>query len=100
MKCLLASQMLPHMTITGVCEAVRYFIPTQKASLTSFNISISCQAKRSSYVRISITVSLCSDVSATINNENLILEKELSKALSGRTNAAWHLQSQPFKLQG
>lgn len=93
MKCLFTSQMLPHDNYRSFCELARYFIPTQKASPTSFNISIYCQAKRSSYLCISITVSLCSDISGTINNENPVLEKKVSKAVSGRSNAAWHSQS-------
>lgn len=80
------------------CEAVRCFILTQKASLT-FNISIYYQAKRSSYLCISITVTLCSEMSATINNENSLLEK-VSKGVSSRRNAQWLLQSHPFKMQG
>jgi len=89
-----------HDNYRGFCESVRHFILTEKASLTAFNISISYQTISSFYLCISITISLCSDISATINNENPILENEVSKAMSGRSNAAWHLQSNPIKLQG
>lgn len=73
------------------CEAVRSFILAQKASLT-FNISIYYQVKRSSYLCISITPTLCSEISATVNNENSFSEK-VSKGLSSRRNAQWRLQS-------
>lgn len=83
------SNVTTHYNYRSFCEAVRSFILTQKTSLT-FHISIYYQAKRSSYLCMSISVTLCSEISATINNENFLLEK-VCKGVSSRRDAQRHL---------